>query len=887
MPAFFASGVLSILNSSPISLELDWMRILNRQKRSASLVARTKRIARTELKNRWLKAPIVKGSVLYETYSGNGVTCSPEALFRHMLSQEDLQHLNHIWVLNDFNRYNLVIDEFKNQKNVCFVLYGSLDYFKALATSEFLINNVTFPTQFTKRDGQIYINTWHGVPLKKMGYDIQGRAVDCKNIIRNFLSADYLLSSSSEMTQRMYLEAFKLTNIFNGAIIEEGSPRTDRQHSFIAAQQEFQSALAMRGMPNDDRKIILYAPTWKGESYFSPHNDAASLWELVRHLESSVDNSKYRILVKAHQVVSDGLSTNPELSPYLVPNSVPTNVVLGASAMLITDYSSIFYDFMALDRPVLFYIPDLEEYRQYRDLYIEPSEFPGHVAESLDELSELVLSTSRGTADSLTISSKYESIKKKFVGNDDGEVCKRVVDVVIRNLPDGKTVKRDFRDHRKRVLIYAGGMAPNGITTSALNLLDNIDYERFDITVLCPYGTDPSQQHSYSQVNKNARLMFRFGTFNGGYLGNLLRLRVLNRGINSFGARAKIHRNVWNLEWKRCFGDADFDHMVDFSGYTPFWGTLFLHGPDAKRSIWLHNDLAADAHRSIAGNTPLKDGLFATFQIYKEFDNLVSVSEGLRDINEASLAAWAPSSRFSWASNTINSEKIMKMALGRKSLNKGNERKRERVQETKSEILGRLVYKLLNPDSAGLPDQERRQKNSDAPPHATIDYFSFISVGRLSPEKNHTRLVDAFARVHKEHPQTRLVIAGDGPLKGQLQKQVQSLGLASSIKLVGHTRNPYKLMNNADVFVLSSDYEGQPMVLLEALVLGLPVITTSFGSVAGALPAGVGTIVEPQVEALSNAMIDAIEFPDDDFKFDVNSYNKRAVEEFEAILNRQ
>lgn len=860
----------------------------NRQRRFKSLSTSMNRIVGRELKNLWLKSPIRKNVVLYESYSGNGMTCNPEALFRHMLGQPDLRHLKHIWVLNDFERYREVIADFEEVKNVSFVLYGSLDYYKALSTSQFLINNVTFPTQFVKREGQTYLNTWHGVPLKKMGYDVEGRAADCKNIVRNFLAADFLLSSSAEMTDRMYLGAFKLNNLFSGTIVEEGSPRTDRQIVNVDSQRRFQSELRDRNLTIDQRKIILYAPTWKGESYFSPHNDAASMLEIVRHLEEKIDNSKYRIMIKAHQVVSESLGLNAELKPYFVPNSIPTNVVLGNTSILITDYSSIFYDFMALNRPVLFYIPDFKEYQQYRALYVEPSMLPGPTSEDLDQLTEQVARVCRGEASETTASERYAIVRNKFTPYDDGNVSQRIVDLVIRGNTDGKRVRREISDGRQKLLIYVGGMASNGITTSALNLLDNIDYSKFDVTVLCPFSNDSAKQHNFSAINNEVRLMFRFGTFNGGYFANLVRLHVLAKGIQSSGAKLKSYHRIWSLEWARCFGNARFDHMIDFSGYTPFWGTLFFHGPKSRRSIWLHNDLAADAHRSVGGQKPLKDGLLATFAIYKYFDNLVSVSEGLRDINESSLSAWAPSSSFGWASNTINTEKIRRMAEVRKNPRTGTATDSTRVviAESKSDRLSRLVHRLLEPADKKNLLRNSHQNYGSLTGGTSPEYFTFISVGRLSPEKNHARLINAFAIVHKIFPMTRLVIVGDGPLKGDLTEQTQTLGLANSIKLVGHTRNPYRLMANSDRFVLSSDYEGQPMVLLEALVLGLPVITTSFGSVAGALPAGVGTIVAPSVEALAASMRESIENGSDRVTFDGEAYNKRAIAEFEGILDK-
>lgn len=846
-----------------------------------NFATRIKRLAKSQLRQSWQSAPIKEQTVLYESYSGNGMLCHPEALFQYLLNDPKKSNLKHIWVLNDFQKYSDIIERYKNFRNVRFVKYLSNEYYRALSTSKYLINNVSFPSQFSKRAEQVYLNTWHGVPLKKMGYDIPQKAVDAKNIIRNFISADYLLSSSPAMTDEMYLRAFKLRNIFEGKIIEEGNPRVDRQWDSTQAKTEFNSLINNSGLPIDDRKIILYAPTWKGESYFNPHNDAVGLKTLINNLQATIDTTKYRIMLKAHQVVAESVSTYPELKKYLVPNSIPTNIALGAADVLITDYSSIFFDFLTTNRPIIFYIPDLEEYKKYRDLYINPELLPGLVAHDYQDLKKLIKSLDGITTPSDDIMKVYEEFKERYVPYDDGKSCARIVSIVFGQKVENYRLNNAPKDGKKKILIYAGGMIPNGITTSALNLLDNIDYEKFDVTVLCPFSTNKTIQESYRQINPNARLMFRFGTFNGGYLDNSIRLGVLRKGASHWAAKSKRQRILWTNEWNRCFGNARFDHMIDFSGYTPFWGMLFLHGPTTTRSIWLHNDLAADAQRSIEGNQPLKDGLYATFSIYPEFDNLVSVSSGLNEINKKSLNPWASNTRFIHASNTINSKKINQMAKLESSKDAfDSPRTTKRNQLVRSAMLGRMVADLISKNT----DNHDSGQIHLSPNAKKTPYFTFIAVGRLSPEKNHSRLIQAFALVHEKEPATRLVIAGQGPLRETLEDEVARYGLTESVKLVGHTTNPYQLMALADTFVLSSDYEGQPMVILEALVLGLPVITTSFGSVGGALPEHLGRVVAPRVQDLAAAMIEEFRNPSVENNFDVDSYNKRAIAEFENVL---
>jgi CDP-glycerol glycerophosphotransferase len=157
---------------------------------------------------------------------------------------------------------------------------------------------------------------------------------------------------------------------------------------------------------------------------------------------------------------------------------------------------------------------------------------------------------------------------------------------------------------------------------------------------------------------------------------------------------------------------------------------------------------------------------------------------------------------------------------------------------------------------------------------------TFVTVGRLSPEKNHERLLRAFDLVHQENPATRLLIVGDGPLLPDLQRLAHQLGLAQAVTFAGLQRNPYAIMARCDYFVLSSDYEGQPMVILEARVLGLPVVTTAFDSVRGALPEDEGIVVPRSHEALAEGMRRALAGEAASRQFDPVAYNQDAVADF-------
>lgn len=639
-----------------------------------------------ELYAYWVNRPISQGTVLYEAGEGTAVTGSPGYLFRYLIEQNDQKNLMHIWSVSDDEQLASLAAEFSPRGNVKFVRRGGPAYFRALATSQYLINDQEFPKQFLKRAEQTFIHTSDIASDGSEGVENIECAAANRNVFRNLLAADYLVSNSSSNTERFLMGKFRLHNIFDGKIIE--------------------------------------------------------------------------------------IKAGPENPAGLVPT---TNLGISLTE---TDRSK-----------------------------------PTH---------ELA-------------SSRRNHIK-------DDQAAKRVVDIVFRNC-EQSYVRGSSKDARSKVLLYPGGMVPNGITTSALNLLHNIDYERFDVTVVCPFSDDETKQRMIDQIDSKARVVFRDGRFAGGLVVNKMRSLAMLGSIFAKQSLGKRYGDLWSREWQRCFGGSSFDHVIDFSGYSPFWGELFRHGKSGSRTIWLHNDLAADSERVIHGRKPHHRNLQAVFRSYCNFDNLVSVSEHLRDINSEKLSEWAPAHKFTFARNTLNLERIRSLA--------GPALGATHSQET--------------------PDDQRP--------------FRFVTVGRLSPEKNHARLISAFSVVHGNNAKSRLVIVGDGPLMADLRSQVANLGLSSAITFTGHVDNPYAHMKEADVFVLSSDYEGQPMVLLEALVVGLPVITTAFGSVEGALPKGTGTIVERNVGALAAAMHQIQINEPSGCEFDGEAYNHEALKEFEDLFD--
>ena len=780
------------------------------RRRSANLTQRVLQAVKTEVYAFWRRRAVRPRMVLYESFAGNGMLCNPEAIFRALLDEPEFAGFTHVWVLASKRENPAAVREFARSRSVRFVRPGSFAYFRALAIAGFLVNNATFPPEFGKRSGQKYLNTWHGTPLKRMGYDIDASATRVTNVIRNFLSADFLLSTSPFMTEHLYEKAHLLGQIYRGLVIEEGYPRVDRQLLDETGVAAIRARLMNGGVAIGDRRVILYAPTWKGTSFSLPEDDISELVARIELLESLIDTTKYVVLLKTHQVVHRFVSNIPGLAGRLIPNEIPSNVILGITDVLVTDYSSIFFDFLATGRPIFFLTPDLADYAGYRGLYIAPAEWPGPVVETVEKLADAVNEFDRAGVDS-RVAANYRAMQAKFVARDDGHATQRIVDIVFRGNTAGYAVTPIAHDGRRTMLIHAGGMRPNAVTSALLALLDRIDHSRFDVSIVFPPTRARSVRDQQRLLSPRVRQFARVGGMNGSKL-SLARLRSTRFAGQGSVARSAVETGLWRDEWDRCFGLTTFDFALDFAGTSSFWASLMLRSPGSERSIWLRSDLAYRA-----------DELAKIRPLYDAYDHLVSHSPAVR----------GSSQRVCSATSLIGGRRILADAA-----------------------LPIPFGDDLSPTS--------NSPVSDSPTPAWLaetgsagDVRIFASLGRLSVENDPSRLLRAFALVHAVAPESRLLVIGNGPLGPSLASEVVALGLSGAVWLAGYRANPFSLLRHSHCFVFTG-YTRDPRVVLEARVLGLPIVTVAGGDDGRKPLSGVHEVAADD-RAVADGMVEFLE----------------------------
>lgn len=800
------------------------------------------------------KNAVKENVIFYCSHYGSGMLCSPYAIFRALMQSEDFANYEHIWQINDPQERALLAEEYATYDNVKFVGKNSAGYFDAITSAKYLIINVTLPFYFTKKPEQVFVNTWHGIPLKTLGYDTPDGKYSVRNTMHNFLQTDYIISPC-RFTTKIFLDSYKLRGIYGGKLTECGHPRNDL---ILHTDREYViEKLAKRGTAIDSGKqIILYAPTWKGAGgdVDKAENDIARYDEFCDYLIHHIDTSKYQILIKPHPAVYKQLSKEERASGKYISQCVDTDELLSITDVLVSDYSSLFFDFLLTDRPIIFYIPDVDSYLEQRGVYFGLDELPGPYSCDMGDIADWI-NEAEALRERHAVT--YDNMKAWACEFDDGAASRRVIDAVFHGEETNSRLVEDIATDKKKLLVNGGSFAMNGVTTTLLTLLNLIDYEKYDITLLIV--DDERSMPNIMQVNDNVRVLCRCGQIPFSVSELWQHRRIIKHGIDDELYQKLLKSGAYWRNYTRCFGNSQFDAVIDYSGYGVTQPLTLMQCEGATRIIWQHNDLKMDLtnaakRRTKAYRRKSATTLEALLTLYPIFDKVVSCSEGAMRVNRKNLATKETYGKFTFVTNALNIERVQTSATN-------------------------AVYE--NGEFVDCPGTER-EKRIVIPDENNIN---FVTMGRFSPEKNHLALMEGFAKLYAKNDKCRLYLIGDGALKGDYQKQIAALGLEDKVILTGQLANPFGIMQKCGCFLLPSHYEGMPMVIYEARALGLAIIMSKFSTAASVcLPDG-QLVVGHSAAALYKAMK---AFADGKFKaeyeFDADALNRQAVGEFEGLV---
>ena len=368
--------------------------------------------------------------IIFEAYMGRSFSCSPKALYLAMLEDSAYDTFEFVWVFRNPENYEFL----KQNKNTRLVRYLSGEYFKLYSRAKYWFSNSRIPEQIRPRKDQVYLQTWHGTPLKKLGYDITqegGNAMNNLGEIRKKNDKDvrrysYMLSPSEFCTEK-FKSAFNIKGLGReDIIIQAGYPRND--FLFKYTENDIKRVRKALDLPLD-KKVILYAPTWRDNQHEVGQGYTYSVGMDFDRLQRELGD-EYIILFRAHYFVTN--SFDFAAHPGFVVNVSEyddINELYIISDMLITDYSSVFFDYANLKRPILFYMYDLDFYQNnLHDFYIGLDDLPGDIIQTEQELIAAIHSLDTSTY----YNSKYQNFNHRFNYLDGPDSGKRIVKGIIK-----------------------------------------------------------------------------------------------------------------------------------------------------------------------------------------------------------------------------------------------------------------------------------------------------------------------------------------------------------------------------------------------------------------------------------------------------------------------
>lgn len=359
-----------------------------------------------------------RDTIVFESFLGKQFSDNPKAIYEYI--KENYPEYKLYWGVDRRSAYN-----FQEREINCLTRL-SPKWVWIMATSKYWITNSRLPLWIPKPKHTIYVQTWHGTPLKKLGLDISNVQMAGMNthlyreeFVKEANKWDYLISPNAYST-KIFRKAFA----FDNTIIESGYPRNDYLH--VNNNKSFIAEIKRKLNIQQDKKVILYAPTWRDNDYYDTGKYKFNLKLDLNRLKEVIDDN-YIILLRMHYLVAENLNLEAykgfvyDCSTY---NDI--NDLYLIADLLITDYSSVFFDYANLKRPMLFYVYDIEDYRDnLRGFYFDfEAKAPGPLVKTTEEIIREIEAIGNG-------SFVYdEAFYNKFCYLEDGHASKRVVEEI-------------------------------------------------------------------------------------------------------------------------------------------------------------------------------------------------------------------------------------------------------------------------------------------------------------------------------------------------------------------------------------------------------------------------------------------------------------------------
>lgn len=366
--------------------------------------------------HRYLKQPVKENVILFETFMAKNYSDSPKYIYEYIAQNHPEYEC--VWAINDGAKIPYGAKTVKR---------FSFQYAYYLAVSKYLVFNVRPPLWYRKREEQVFLETWHGTPLKRLVFDQEEVTSASPKYKQQFYRQrkdwDFLVSANPFSTK-----TFRSCFLYEGEMLEYGYPRNDILY-WPNKDEIAQQLKEKLGIPKD-KKTILYAPTWRDDQHYGSGQYKFELALDLKLMKERLQDD-YVVLLRTHHYISDHIDVSG-LGDFVINLSSYDDIseIYLISDICITDYSSVFFDYANLKRPILFYTYDFDKYKnQLRGFYIDMNtEVPGPLLYTSEQVVQAIEDIDEITEE---YKERYDQFYDRFCCYDNGHASEHVAEAML------------------------------------------------------------------------------------------------------------------------------------------------------------------------------------------------------------------------------------------------------------------------------------------------------------------------------------------------------------------------------------------------------------------------------------------------------------------------
>ena len=579
------------------------------------------------------------------------------------------------------------------------------------------------------------------------------------------LSSDYLLYPSQYMCEKM-LNAYKINDIYSGKVLMEGYPRND------VFFDENQRNKVKSELNLNDKEVLVYMPTYKG-SYHDLQNkkQITDLKRFFKKLDTQLNDNQV-LLVKLHHFNDNDFDLNNYNHIVDFPSDYETYDVLNTADVLITDYSSVLFDFACTGRKIILFNYDESEYMKYRGIYINLSDLPFPKVQNVD-----------GLVREINSAKDYDDNEfiNEYCTYNNAESTKRICRHIFND--EKVCVEKELKSDKRNILIY-GGPLLIGRLDFLNNLISKIDLKKNNVFVSYPQWNSYIR-NSHRDIFTRLPEEVKFVPFFSGISFTVREQIKYHKFLNSDYNPSLIHsmEKAFKREIDKLYYNFPYDAVINIDGIHSEQAILFSFC-DCKTTVFVHNDMV----REIKNKDKFNKNVYK--YAYDHYDTVAVVSDDLIK----------PTSKLT--SKTENIKVIHNLNDYDDIISKSND---------EIEINDKTSMFLSNPNGIeGVLKGEGKK---------------FISICEsYSNDNNFKTLLSAFDEFCEDFPDTQLIIIFGHGNFNKIKREVVNLNHWENVSIFKWLLTPLPILKQCDLFIFSAKYTGWSNSIIHANTLNVPVI---------------------------------------------------------------